>query len=149
MVSVNIRDRIVEVLEKGYLLSLGTSDSGGVWVADVIYVFDKKLNIYWMSNPTFRHSQAILEHCMVAGTITVSKSHEDDLGIQLTGVAEQIKGVSFALIKQHLRKRGRKVPKRVIDILLEEYHWYRLTPIKIELIDEKNFGFSKQELCLK
>ena len=42
------KELILEVLEKGYLMSLGTQDGGGVWVADVIYVYDEEMNIYGM-----------------------------------------------------------------------------------------------------
>ncbi|MBX4200639.1 hypothetical protein KW786_00765 [Candidatus Parcubacteria bacterium] len=42
----DIKKLILEVLEKGYLMSLGTQDSAGVWVCDVIYIFDEDLNIY-------------------------------------------------------------------------------------------------------
>lgn len=41
----NNRDLIKEVLEKGYLMSLATEDDGGVWVSDVIYIYDEKFNI--------------------------------------------------------------------------------------------------------
>ena len=37
---MKLKELIKEVLEKGYLMSLATSDGGGVWVADVIYVYD-------------------------------------------------------------------------------------------------------------
>ena len=44
-----LKQLIQEVLEKGYLMSLATLDDGGVWVADVIYIHDDDLNIFWMS----------------------------------------------------------------------------------------------------
>ena len=51
----DIKRLIKEVLEKGYLMSLGTVDEGGVWVSDVIYVFDDEFNLYWISDPDTRH----------------------------------------------------------------------------------------------
>ena len=65
----DIKKLIKEVLEKGYLMSLGTVDEGGVWVCDVIYIFDDDLNIYWMSKDFRRHSKAILINPGIAGTI--------------------------------------------------------------------------------
>lgn len=60
-------------------MSLAVQDNGGLWVSDVVYVFDDNFNIYWMSDPDVRHSKAILVNLQVAGTITVSnKSKESD-----------------------------------------------------------------------
>ncbi len=49
MAGKDIKQLIKEVLERGYLMSLGTVDDGGVWVSDVIYVFDDDFTMYWMS----------------------------------------------------------------------------------------------------
>jgi uncharacterized protein YhbP (UPF0306 family) len=143
-----IRKLILEVLEGGYLMSLGTSDKGGVWVADVIYVYDGDLNIYWMSDPEVRHSQAILEDPQVAGTITVgSGSHGQNIGIQFSGRAEKIEGGRLDLEVMHAAKRNKPLP---IDEgkILEGDSWYKITPKLIELIYEPLFGFDKQGLEL-
>lgn len=58
---INIRNRVLEVLEQTYLMSLGIQDDGGVWVSDVIFIYDENLNIYWMSDPEARHSRAIIK----------------------------------------------------------------------------------------
>jgi uncharacterized protein YhbP (UPF0306 family) len=63
---MDIKEKILEVLGKGHLMSLATVDNGGVWVSDVIYVYDDNLNIYWMSDPDVRHSQAIVKNSQVA-----------------------------------------------------------------------------------
>src|SRR3989344_1765732 len=94
----NVKKLIKEVLEKGYLMSLGTHDEGGVWVCDVIYIFDDEFNMYWMSKDSRRHSRAILINSSVAGTITVSGQGENNLGIQFEGVAEKIEGSRFDLV---------------------------------------------------
>ena len=94
----NIKDLIKEVLEKGYLMSLATVDVGGVWVADVIYVHDDELNIYWISDSEIRHSEAILKNNKVAGAITVSGPGENNLGIQFEGLAEKIEGSRYRFI---------------------------------------------------
>ncbi len=143
----NIKQLITEVLEKGYLISLATIDDGGVWVADVIYVHDEELNIYWMSDPDVRHSQAVLTNSKVAGTITVSGPGENNLGIQFAGTAEKIEGPRFDLALKHCAKRGKPVPKETEDVLGGD-SWYKLKPVMIELIHEKLFGFEKQKLEL-
>ena len=143
----DIRNLIKEDLEKGYLMSLGTMDDGGVWVADVIYVFDEDLNIYWMSKPHRRHSEALSKNSKVAGTITVSGKGEDNFGIQFDGMAEKLEGVRFDLAKKHYAKRNKAEPKETEDVL-KGSSWYMLKTKKIELICEKLFGFNKQTLEL-
>jgi uncharacterized protein YhbP (UPF0306 family) len=143
----NIQDLIEEVLGKGYLMSLAIQDDGGVWVADVIYIYDDAMNIYWMSDPDVRHSQAILKNNKVAGTITVSGPGENSLGIQFDGVAGKIEGPRYDLAKKHYSKRQKPEPKETDDVLQGD-SWYVLKPKKIELIYEKLFGFEKQKLEL-
>lgn len=144
----NIRSLIKkDVLDKGYLMSLATHDDGGVWCCDVIYVHDDDFNIYWMSDPEVRHSEAIHKNNRVAGTITISGPKEDNLGVQFEGQAERLKGARLGLAVKHLRKRRKIVPKKVVDIL-DGDSWYVLRPKKIELTHEEFFGFDKQILEL-
>ncbi|OGN16507.1 MAG: hypothetical protein A3C88_02890 [Candidatus Yanofskybacteria bacterium RIFCSPHIGHO2_02_FULL_50_12] len=144
---MKLKELIKEVLEKGYLMSLATSDGGGVWVADVIYVYDDELNIYWMSDPGVRHSQAILKNNQLAGTITISGQGEDNLGIQFAGTAEKIEGPRYDLVKKHFAKRNKPEPAEADDVLQGD-SWYIFKPTKIELTHEKLFGFDKQKLEL-
>lgn len=143
----NIKDLIKEVLEKGYLMSLATQDDGGIWVADVIYIHDDELNIYWMSDPDVRHSQAILKNNKVAATITVSGPGEKNLGIQLEGAAGKINGARYDLAKKHYAKRKKIEPKEMDDVLQGD-SWYVLKLSKTELINEELFSFEKQKLEL-
>jgi len=141
----DIKKLIQEVLDKGYLMSLATSDEGGVWVADVIYIYDEDFSIYWMSYPNVRHSQAILKNRKVAGTITASEQSGEELGIQFDGIAERIDDPRFDLALKFYSKRKKLAPKETDDIL-EGHSWYCLKPKRIELIHGKLFGFEKQKL---
>jgi|SRR3989344_3916204 len=143
----DIKQLIREVLDKGYLMSLATANEGGVWVCDVIYVHDDSMNIYWMSDPDVRHSQAIRKDNKVAGTITVSGAGEDNFGIQFEGVAEKIAGSRHDLALKHYAKRKKAAPKESDDVLGSD-SWYILRLAKIELICEKLFGLEKQKLEL-
>ena len=143
----DIKELVKEVLTKGYLMSLATVDDGGVWVADVIYIFDDHLNIYWMSHPETRHSKAIIRQNKVAGSITVNNPGEDNLGLQFEGMAEKIEGERYDLAKKHYAKRRKPEPKEKDDVL-EGDSWYLFKPTKIELIHEKLFGFNKKKLEL-
>lgn len=129
-------------------MSLATIDDGGIWAADVIYVFDDDFNIYWISDPEARHSKAILKNPKVAGTITVSGAGEDNLGIQFEGTAQKIEGERYDLARKHYAKRNKPAPSENEDVL-ERDSWYILKPAKIELICERLFGFDKQKYDMK
>ena len=144
---MDIKKLILEVLTKGYLMSLAVQDDGGIWVSDVIYIFDDALNIYWMSDPDVRHSRALLKDNKVAGTITVSGPGEENLGIQFEGVAGKIDGARYDLAKKHYAKRMKSEPKETADVLQGD-SWYILKPTKIEIINEELFGFEKHKLEL-
>lgn len=146
----DIRQRILEVLQKTHLMSLGVVDEKGPWVADVVFIFDEDLNIYWMSDPDARHSRAVRENKKAAGSITYStRSKEPNFGLQIEGAAGQLEGVQFALLVKHLAKRNYPKPK-ISDAkkLLDGDCWYKLIPKKIGLIDEENFGHERQEFLL-
>ena len=117
---IDIRERVLEILQTTHLMSLGTVDAGGVWVADVIFLYDDDLHIYWMSAPDARHSKAIVGNDKVAGTITYStKSNEPNLGIQFEGRAERLEGVRFDLIIKHWTKRNHSIPdiSKALEVL--------------------------------
>ncbi len=136
----NLKEQIIEVLEQGYVLSLGTLDTQGVWVADVIYTHDEELNIYWMSYESARHSKAIATNNKVAGTITV-REKEDDLGLQIEGNAQLIKG-NQELAKRFQEKRNRPLTQN--EEILNGRKWYCLKPTLIQLLDKKKYGHEKK-----
>jgi hypothetical protein len=83
-----------------------------------------------------------------AGTITFSvKNKEPNFGIQFEGNAERLVGVRFDLIAKHWVKRNHRIPDicKALEVLDGDC-WYKLTPSKIELIDEENFGFERKKV---
>ncbi len=143
--TIDLRARVLEVLEKGYLMSLGSVDEGGVWVCDLLYVFDDTLKIYWTSSPRVRHSVAIEANSKVAGTITSNSPKEDNFGIQFEGIARKLDDLRPDLLVKMFLKRKKIVPADIAEAM-KGRSWYELTPTKIELIDEKNFGYKKQNI---
>lgn len=132
------------ILSQGYLMSLGTQDENGVWVSDVIYLTDEQCNLFWLSDPDVRHSQAIQKNPQVAGTITISnKQGEENIGLQFTGRAKQLPGTNLELAIKHRQKRNKLVPTR--DGEVEDGDaWYKLTPTKIQIINEPLWGYEKK-----
>ena len=145
-----VRHRIRQVLDSGYLMSLGTTDPGGPWVSEVLYVCAEGWNIYWMSSPRSRHSLAVRALGQVAASITISRrAGEKDLGVQLSGTAMcQGKRIPISIMTAYLAKY-RITRARVTATLKTGYDWYVLRPTFIELIDQANLGLTKQRLDLK
>ena len=135
-----IEELVKQVLEQGYVMSLATLDHQGLWVADVMYVHDDHLNVYWISKTSTRHSQAIQRCRVVAGSITLSQQPKDpDKGLQFSGLAEQLKNDSSEITARYCQKTG----KEHFSLNTDEA-WYQLTPTKMELIYEPYFGFEKR-----
>ena len=134
------------VLQDGFVMSLGTHDDSGVWVADVIYVYDDSFNIYWTSLAEVRHSKAIMQNTKVACTITADWTTGKERALQIEGVAEKIEGAFFELEKQLRVKRHLAVPTEPGQILEGGYSWHVLRPTKIELINNELFGYEKKNV---
>jgi len=145
----DIKKRIIEVLEKGYLLSLGTADESGPWVADVRYVSDGDCKVYWMSDPNCRHSKAIEKDPRVAGTVEPNyRFGTPNLGLQIVGKARKLGLLRPDLAIKYVTRRGKPKPSQVSAILKNGYSWYELSPEFIELNDEENFGFDNKQKAI-
>lgn len=144
---MNTREKILEVLERGYTMNIGTVDASGVWVSAVNYIYDKDLNLYWMSSPKVRHSAALETNKNIAGNITVSNSGDDNLGVQFAGNAEAVSAAPDEVFENYFKKKRQVAPARD-DQSLKGRLWYKCTPVFFELIDQKNLGFKKVKLEL-
>lgn len=135
-----------EVLNASYLMSLGTVDSEGSWVADVIFVHDDVCNVYWMSTADRRHSMAIEKSPNVAAAITVTmKPGDPDLGLQMSGVAEVIEFVPRDVAVRYFKKQNKPEPAEDF-VVLPDHRWYVFCPTRIELIHEPLFGYDRQRV---
>lgn len=144
----NLSKIVKEILDKGYLMSLGTIDENGPWVSDVIFVNDR-LNLFWISSLGARHSKAIGKNSKVSATITISNSPgQKGFGLQIEGLAEKIERDNFELVKKHWTKRKKPLPKKEKEVLDPDESWFKLTPKKFEIINEELWGFKKQTLKL-
>lgn len=138
----------IEILDSCYLMSLGTYDEGGPWVSDVVFVHDDQLNLYWLSDQKTRHSQAIQKNGKVAATVTASNNQGDsNVGLQISGHAEELTGVLENIVKAHLLKRKKSLDE-FSEKLEQGKRWYKLTPNLIEIIYEPFWGFTKHKLEL-
>ena len=136
---------IDEILEKGFLMSLATVDESGPWVSEVVYVHGGEFEIYWWSLENTRHSQAIGKNQKVAAVITLTHSQgQEDMGLQLEGVAREASGDFEEIIKKHAIKRKKPVPEKE-EVGMTHGKWYKFTPSKIDVVYEPMWGWNKKE----
>ncbi len=145
-----LKEIAISILDGSYLMSIATVDENGPWVSDVVYVNDDDFNIYWLSQESTRHSNAILKNPKVAATITLSNvGGTPNIGLQIQGTAEKVNGNIFDMAVKHRLKRH-KLPPSKEDVFLDPGEfWYKIIPTKIEIIYEPLWKFEKKELKLR
>jgi hypothetical protein len=137
-----------KVLEDGYIMNLGIVDENGVWVSPVIYINDGNFNLYWVSIPGSRHSQAIEKNNKVACSVIASWETKKERALQIEGVAERVDKMPLGFEQKLEKKRGLDVPLVVGETLKGGQIWYVLRPIKIELIHSEPFGYERKSINL-
>lgn len=132
-------------------MSLATVDGGKPWVATVYYAVDDDLNLYWASPLDTNHSQHIINNQKVAVAIpVVHKKSEPVVGIQIEGIANQVKGRAnirpiaekyaseYGFNKQWVEKFSNGQTKHKL---------YKFSPNKFVLFDDINYPDNpRQEL---
>jgi uncharacterized protein YhbP (UPF0306 family) len=140
----NLEKLVQEVLRDGFVINLGTVDDDGSWVASVVYVFDEKLNLYWVFQPSTRHSAAITKNPKVAGNIVADFHTDKERALQVEGTAEVLSGTSIEREQELQKKRGMAMPSQAGEILEGGYQWYKFIPTRIELIYNELFGYDRK-----
>jgi len=124
------------------LMSLATSGKTP-WIANVYYVADDKLNLYFISPPDALHSQHIAQNPRVA--CAVADSHQSPqvkkIGLQLWGTASEVK--SLAKIKWMLAMYNKLYPSTTSKFNFKNFETrvmtsrvYRITPKRIKFFNQ-------------
>lgn len=152
--STKVRGLIEDYLKEAKLMQIATSKENQPWACSVYFAYDTLLNLYWVSLPTRRHSQEIVDNSKVAGTIVLPHTPGDKVrGIQFQGVAKEL--VDKKQIKEAIAfyaKRFNMASKRVNAIINNKdgHVCYVIKPKTLVLFDEVNFPKTpRQEYKLK
>jgi uncharacterized protein YhbP (UPF0306 family) len=150
---MDLKKLILDYMNEAKLMQVVTSKSRQPWACSVYFAFDNKLNLYWISTPTRRHSIEIRDNDKVAGTIVLPHIPGDKVrGIQFEGRAEELTNKELARVAMsHYAKRYNLDRERVKAILenRDGHLPYKITPRLIVLFDEVNFPKnSRQEFKL-
>lgn len=152
-----LRKLIEDYLKEAKLMTLATCDKDKPWAATVWFIFDDKLNLYFISQKQRRHSLELKRNPKIAGTIVFP--HEifgvKVRGIQFEGEAYEASALELPNAYTLFAKRFPKVKeniKSVMDIIknITRVRFYKIVPSRIVLYDEVNFPDNpRQELLLR
>jgi uncharacterized protein YhbP (UPF0306 family) len=147
---MKLRKLIEEYLSEAKMLQVATSKHDQPWACTLYFAFDEKLSLYWISEPSRRHSEEIRMNEKVAGTIVLPHNPGDKVrGLQFQGIATELTGKEAADgMKVYANRYGMK-QKRVNAILdgSDGHFCYKIKPSLYVLFDEKNFPKNpRQEL---
>lgn len=135
----NVEQVIREYLPEVLHMSLGTSQDDKPWVCEVHFGYDEKLNLYFRSLLSRRHSQDIAGNPRVAGNIVM----QHDITMKPRGV--YFEGTAKRLTDLEAQKVALAALKRVgaTDAALEEaqddegHQFYKITVDTFYLFDAR------------
>src|SRR5579863_7942884 len=85
--------RVKDCLESTYVAVLATSEGDeGVWATPIYFIYDDRLNFYFMSESKTRHIKDIVEYPGVSLAIVMPSNNSlgFKVGIQIEGKAEVV-----------------------------------------------------------
>ena len=133
------------ILAEVCIMSLSVADGRGPWCAQVGFVHDESLNLYWVSKPDTRHSLAIGNGpTSVAAAILAEWAPDRERALQLEGVAMALEGDQVALEKGLRAKLGKDASQGP-GYVERGYKWYRLEPTTIYLLHH-DFDYDRQRI---
>jgi len=146
---MQLRKLIEEYLNSSKILQVATSKNNQSWTCTLYFACDEKLNLYWISLPSRRHSQELKDNSKVSGTIVLPHSPGDKVrGIQFQGTAKEL--ISKSDLIQGLKHYGHRyqMKKDRIESIVENkdgHRCYKITPSLYVLFDEVNFPDSPRQ----
>jgi uncharacterized protein YhbP (UPF0306 family) len=148
--NADLRARALRYLRTHHALTLATAGLNEPWAAGLFYVNDGFV-LYWLSDPSARHSQNVARNPHVAVAI-----HEDYRdwriiqGVQMEGTAKQIGRIRSAERPMRLYAakypflRNWRKPPAALAAALDSARVYRFAPHKVLFIDNSR-GFSHRD----
>ena len=142
MNSKELKKIILEYLETQRLMCFATFGKEP-WAANIYYLADKDLNLYFISKPWRKHCEALKINNKVAVGIADSTQpiFEKQKGIQLNGTASELKDLlKMAWVLRGWNKliagnKGEKVPGVKEFVALAKSKIYKIKPKKIQFFN--------------
>jgi uncharacterized protein len=147
-----IRRSIARILRENVLCSMSTVTPGNrPHINTAYFCYTSDLELYFLSDPSSRHSQNLERNPSLAMTIFRSAQEwgGQDRGLQLFGICRRTRGRGagdaercYAARFSPYRKwmKGLSPAERRQAALLRSYAFYRFLPSRIKILDEREFG---------
>lgn len=139
----DLRTLIKKYLQEARLMQLATVINNQPWVCSVWFAADEKLNIYWFSSITRRHSKEVMKNHKVAAAIVFPQTPSDrPRGLQLQGIAELLtkeKDINKAISIYAGRIFAKEKIKEFMQDDEKPHRFYKIKPTQFVLFDLVNF----------
>ena len=153
MKNFNWKKHLVECMDSTLFCALSTIENGRTWTCPVLFAYDEKFNLYFISMLSSKHMQNIEKDGQVSVAIYSTKFGVDDdvFGIQIVGKAKVLpkneverayeiyhkrKFPEANLLKQQLHKTMLK--------LMEKWKFVKIAPVEIHYFDTRFFDEERQ-----
>ncbi|MEO0270339.1 MAG: pyridoxamine 5'-phosphate oxidase family protein [candidate division WOR-3 bacterium] len=143
-----IKKILYELLKEEKIMVLATSFEDKPWATPVIFAWDGKNKIYFLSRKSTRHAVNLEKNPQISAAI-YPKVLRPLRGIQMEGKVKILKGKENlkglkVYIKRFPTAEGRLPLKDIIE-KRGEFSFFEFLIEKIFLLSEKHFGWGKRE----
>jgi len=153
---INQRDKklLKEFLDAQRLMAVATQGKN-LWIANVYYLVDNDLNLYFISPADSEHSLQIKKNQNVACAIADSNQQAGDkkIGIQLSGTASEESGL--ATVKWMLKMYNKLHPSTKEKLNYKNWQTkamtsrvYKIVPTKIKFFNQELYGKEEEKIFL-
>lgn len=143
---VSSKAELLNYLQSQHTLYLATFD-GKPWTSTVFYAIDNDFNLYFISEPTTRHSKAIQKHNLISCSIADSNQVVTDkkIGVQIEGIATKVKNKNKLIIilsMWHKKNPGFEDIINLPNIIRKviKGRFYQIKPTLIKFFNEQLYG---------
>lgn len=147
----NWKKYIKEALQATDYCCIATVDEKGVWSNPVYFAWDKKYNLYFISQMHSRHMKNLTKNPRVAVSIYKTEQKGDVIGIQLEGNAEILTGKEKEVKEATTVYYGRAGKGEDVQDYIDNptWHFVKIEPEDVYYFDTRFFGEERQSVPLE
>lgn len=148
MANIDWNKKVKEALERTEFLAISTISDGGSWTNPVAFSYDEKMNLYFISMMSSKHSQNILKNTNVS--IAVFKTERFDsgdvMGLQIKGIAQHVTSrEDIDSAATYYFRRGSsndEFLKKTAQLggMSAEWQFFKIRPTEVWCFDSRDFG---------
>ena len=133
--------------------ALSTLENDRTWTCPVLFAYDDKFNLYFISMLSSKHMQNIMKNRQVSVAIYSTKFGVDDdvFGIQMVGKARVLPDSEVGRAYEIYHKRKfpeanilKKQLHKTMLILLKKWKFVKIEPVEIHYFDTRFFDEERQ-----